>query len=56
MKVTSDREIRDRATLMLRRQVFLMLTSDIARQLKKSGGTEAEVLADFKKSRHARGR
>ena len=40
----------------LRRQVFLSLTSAIARQLKKKDATEAAILADFKKSRRARRR
>ncbi len=31
----------------LRRELFAMLTSDIARQLKKKGVLEADVLRDF---------
>lgn len=49
-------QLGDDLPLDLRRQVFQMLTSDIARQLKKGRVTEDEILADFKKSRRARRR
>ena len=38
----------------LRRELFAMLTADIARQLKKKHITEREVLDDFSKWRKAR--
>lgn len=44
----------------LKRELFDMLSAEISRQIKKSGGSEREVLADFetwrKKRREARRR
>ncbi len=49
-------QLGEQLPLDLRRQVFQMLTADIARQLKKKGATEAEILAEFKQTRRARRR
>jgi len=43
----------------LRRQLFAMLTAEIARQLKKKRGQEQDILRDFarwRKGRHEAGR
>ncbi|MCC6741199.1 MAG: hypothetical protein IT452_19315 [Planctomycetia bacterium] len=49
-------QLGEQLPLDLRRQVFQMLTADIARQLKKKGAREAEILADFRQTRRARRR
>ena len=90
MRISTVREFRDRATVMLRsrdpilvtrrgrlagiffprpeatlplelkRELFAMLSSEVARQLKKRGLTEQELLTDFgewrKRRREARRR
>lgn len=38
----------------LKRELFAKLSAEIARQIRKSGGTEEEVLADFESWRKAR--
>lgn len=49
-------QLGDALPLDLRRQAFQMLTSDIARQIKKGRVREDEVLAGFRKSRRPRRR
>lgn len=44
----------DELPIDLRRELFAMLTADIARQLKKKHVTEKEVLQDFTKWRRKR--
>jgi hypothetical protein len=39
----------------LKRELFQMLSAEIARQVQKSGGTEEEILSDFDSWRKARG-
>jgi hypothetical protein len=41
-------------TVDLKRQLFESLSAEIARQIKKSGATEEEVLSDFESWRKAR--
>jgi hypothetical protein len=40
----------------LKREIFPSLAADVSRQLKRSGASEAEVLADFEAWRKARRR
>jgi hypothetical protein len=39
----------------MKRELFEKLSAEIARQIKKNGGTEEEILSDFESWRKARG-